>query len=341
MNGSGAESAMGSLERNFHRIFCTGLHVMKAISSATKNCLGKNKLQARQGANLQYVLVTPARNEAEFIELTIKSVANQTMLPLRWVIVSDGSTDATDEIVLGYARVHRWIEFVRIPEHGERNFAAKAKAFNAGYERVKALDFDIIGNLDADVSVEPDYFSFLVSKFELYPDLGVAGTPFREGDFQYDYRFTSPDHVSGACQLFRRECFEAVGGYLPLEAGVDLVAVTMARMRGWKTHAFSEKSYLHQRKTQSNLQAGLRKVFRSGYHDYLLGSDLLWHICKAFYHAAKAPYLAGGAALLAGYLWAFASGAPRRVPAEFVAFRRAEQMRRLKELLLKPFVSRG
>src|SRR2546427_6652048 len=162
-----------------------------------------------------YVLITPARNEAKFIELAIKSVVGQTVRPAKWVIVSDGSTDGTDDIVSKYAAEHAWMELVRMPERRERHFAGKVNAFNAGYARVAGLDHDVIGNLDGDVEFEEGYFDFLLKKFAENPRLGVAGTPFREGSFQYDYRFTSIEHVSGQCQLFRRECFEEIGGYIP------------------------------------------------------------------------------------------------------------------------------
>src|SRR5574341_1954027 len=109
---------------------------------------------------ITYVLITPARNEAAFIEGTIKSVVAQTLAPLRWVIVSDGSTDGTDDIVKRYAAVHEWIEFIRMPDRENRHFAGKVNAFNAGYERVRGLPYDIIGNLDADSTFETDYFQF-------------------------------------------------------------------------------------------------------------------------------------------------------------------------------------
>ena len=112
----------------------------------------------------KYVLVTPARNEAQFIELTIKSVVSQTVRPLKWVIVSDGSTDGTDDIVSKYAAEYPWIELVRMPERRERHFAGKVGAFNAGRAAVRDLQFDVIGNLDADVSFESGHFEFLVGQ---------------------------------------------------------------------------------------------------------------------------------------------------------------------------------
>ena len=187
-------------------------------------------------ALLTYVLVTPVRNEAALIEKTIRSMISQTVLPLKWVIVSDGSTDGTDDIVNKYAVNRSWIELVRMPERRERNFAGKVHAFNAGYSKVNDLSYDIIGNLDGDTSFDPDYFAFLLAKFGENPQLGVAGTPFTEGTNQYDYRFTSHEHVSGAIQLFRRKCFEDVGGYKPIRTGgIDLIAVISARMKDRKS----------------------------------------------------------------------------------------------------------
>jgi len=287
------------------------------------------------GEDLRYVLVTPARNEADFIELTIQSVIAQTVRPVKWVIVSDGSTDGTDDIVKRYIGRNPWIELVRMPERRERSFAGKAHAFNAGYQRVRHLQFDVIGNVDADTSFEPDYFGFLLSKFRLFPGLGVAGTPFREGSFQYDYRFVSLEHVSGACQLFRRQCFEEIGGYLPLEVGgVDLVAVTTARMRGWETRSFSEKTYQHHRMTQGGGDFCVSRAFTTGCKDYLLGVHPVWEVCRAAHRMTKRPFLVIGAALLAGYSWALIRRVSRPVPPEFVAFRRAEQMRRLRNFLV-------
>src|SRR5579863_4078369 len=153
---------------------------------------------------LTYVLITPARNEAELIERTIKSVIAQTVKPLKWVIVSDGSTDGTDYIVRRYAADHQWIDLVRMPERRERHFAGKVQAFNAGYARVKSLPYQILGSMDADISFDEEYFSFLLRKMDQDTLLGLTGTPFKDASSNetYDYRFVSIEHVSGACQLF-------------------------------------------------------------------------------------------------------------------------------------------
>ena len=122
------------------------------------------------GSLLTYVLVTPARNERDLIEGAIRSVIAQTHLPSKWVIVSDGSTDGTDEIVARFAKEHTWIELLRMPEHRDRSFAAKAVCFNAGYDHLKSTNFDLIGNLDADITFGQDYYEFLVGNLQRCPD---------------------------------------------------------------------------------------------------------------------------------------------------------------------------
>src|SRR5204862_6101093 len=126
----------------------------------------------------RYVLVTPARNEVAFIEKTLESVVAQTIRPVKWVIVSDGSTDGTDEVVRRFAAQHDWIELVNLPDRVERNFAGKVSAVKAGQASVRELQYDAIGNLDADISFDKDYFSFLLQKLAEDPRLGLVGTPY-------------------------------------------------------------------------------------------------------------------------------------------------------------------
>ena len=285
---------------------------------------------------LSYVLITAAKNEAQFIEKTINSVVNQTVLPLRWVIINDGSTDNTGKIIEQYARKYEWIEPIVLPGSRERHFGRKAVAFNQGYERIKNLDFDLIGNLDADISFDKDYFAFLISRFVANPKLGVAGTPFREGSRQYDYRFSRKEHVSGACQLFRRECFEEIGGYIPRkEGGVDLAAVLTARMRGWVTETFTEKYCVHNRPMGKAGPNFIKYTFRSGYGDYQFGVHPLWQFMRSIYQMSGRPVFISGALLLSGYVWALLTGAPWAVPEEVVEFRRKEQLTWLKEYVRK------
>lgn len=288
-----------------------------------------------RAACLTYVLITPARNEAAFIEQTIKAVVGQTVRPAKWLIVSDGSTDRTDEIVKSYAAKHDWMELMRISERRERHFAGKANAFDTGYARLKGLDYNVIGNLDADITFDEDYFDFLLRKFAENPQLGVAGTPFREQLRQYDYRFTSIEHVSGACQLFRRKCLEEIGGYVPIKmGGVDLVAVISARMKGWQTSTFPEKTCVHHREIgTASVQNALVVAFKGGRGDYKLGGHPVWEACRCIYQMTKEPILAGGSLRLAGYVWAMVTRVEKVVSKDFVQFRRKEQMRRLKKFL--------
>ena len=286
--------------------------------------------------SLTYVLITPARNEAAFIERTIESMIAQTYLPLKWVIVSDGSTDGTDDIVKKYLPNHQWIELVRTPERKERHFAGKVMAFYAGYEKVKNLNYDIIGSLDADISFDPVYFNFLLGQFKRYTRLGVAGTPFREGNAQYDYRFSRKEHVSGACQLFRRKCFEEIGGYIPIKEGaIDLTAVVTARMKGWRTETFTEKYCVHHRVMGTAKNHVFKALYISGYGDYRMGVHPLWQICRSIYQMSKKPVLVGGTILLIGYFCGLIKRAPKPVSKEFVDFRGKEQMKWLKEYFFK------
>ncbi|MFZ1941139.1 MAG: glycosyltransferase family 2 protein [Terracidiphilus sp.] len=282
---------------------------------------------------LNYVLITPARNEAEFIDLTIRSIVAQTFRPLKWVIVSDGSTDQTDEIVNSYAAAQPWIQLIRMPERKERHFAGKVHAFNAGYEQIKDLNFDVVGNLDADVSFEPDLFEFLLAKMSESPRLGVAGAPFREGDFQYNYRYTNIENVWGGCQLFRRECFQEIGGYMPLKGGcIDHVAVLSARMHGWKTRTFTERVIRHHRLMGTALNGGLKAKFKQGAKDYSVGNHPLWELLRIAYQMKHRPYVAGGVALGLGYGWSLMRHAEVPLSPELVDFVQREQMHRLRKI---------
>jgi glycosyltransferase involved in cell wall biosynthesis len=286
---------------------------------------------------LRYVLITPARDEAKFIELTIKSVVAQTVRPIKWVIVSDGSTDGTDDIVKRYAAENPWIELVRMPERRERHFGGKAHAFNAGYARVSELEFEAVGNLDGDVSFDEDYFSYLLQRLAEDRMLGLVGTPFTEGSVQaYNYAFVGIEHVSGQVQLFRRQCLEDIGGYEPVKGGgVDHIALTTARMKGWKTRTFTDKVFQHHRPMGTAQRGAFMARFKTGIKDYTFGGHPVWEFFRMTYHMTKRPFVVGGLTLGAGYFWALVRRVERPIPREMIEFRQHEQMQRLKNILLR------
>jgi len=202
-------------------------------------------------------------------------------------------------------------------------------------ERTRGLTFEIIGNLDADLSFEPDYLAFLMQKFFDDPKLGVAGTPFTENGGYDSARdsFEGENHVAGGCQLFRRPCFEVIGGYVPNGAGgVDWIAVTTARMKGWKTRSFPEKRFHHYRVLGTAGRSGLAASFSYGEKDYYLGGSPVWQAFRVAYRLTKRPVFTDSLGLFLGYCWAALRRVKRPVTPELIYFHRREQMRKLKAI---------
>ena len=281
---------------------------------------------------MKYALITPARNEDDKIAKTIESVVAQTLRPQRWVIVDDGSTDRTAEIAEQYAARHTWITVLRRSPRIDRSFAGKAHAVNAGLEQLAGLDIEVVGNLDADVTFAPDYLAFIMEKFAADPTLGVAGTPFIEGDYDSTRdSFEGENYVAGPCQLFRLRCFREIGGYVANHAGgVDWIAVMTARMKGWKVTAFPEKRFYHHRTMGTAERSPLSALFSYGEKDYYLGGSPVWQLFRVTYRMAKKPYVSGGMALLFGYTWAAVRRVPRPVSRELMNYHRKDQMKKLR-----------
>src|SRR5882762_9205248 len=240
---------------------------------------------------MRYVLITPARNEEAYIEKTLRSVVSQIAIPEQWVIVDDASTDSTAQLVENYVRKYRWIELVRRTQRAERSFSRKVDAFNAGLQKLGSREFEVIGNLDADLSFDPEYLEFLINRFAEDPKLGVAGTPFVENGYDSARdSFEGENHVAGGCQLFRRQCFEDVGGYIPNPAGgIDWIAVTTARMKGWRTRSFPEKRFHHYRTLGTAGRSSVAASFSYGEKDYYLGGSPLWQLFRVAYRTMKHP----------------------------------------------------
>lgn len=282
---------------------------------------------------MKYVLITAAKNERKLIGGVLESVCSQSEKPLRWVIVDDGSTDGMHEVIAGYAAQHPWIDLVRREPGEGRSFAGKAHAVNGAVERLRDLDFDLVGNLDADVTFDRGYMEFLLGKFSDDAGLGVAGTPFTEqgGYDSTKDSFEGENFVAGPCQLFRRACWKEIGGYTPNAAGgVDWIAVMTAKMKGWKVRSFAEMRFHHHRPMGTAMKSPLAALFSYGRKDYYLGGSPLWQLFRVGYRMMKPPRIVGGLALLAGYAWAAARRTKRAVGPELMAFHRREQMAKLR-----------
>jgi poly-beta-1,6-N-acetyl-D-glucosamine synthase len=275
----------------------------------------------------KYVLMTAAYNEEAFIEKTIKSVLSQTLLPTLWAIVSDGSTDKTDEIVEQYAARHDFISFVRLTRQPGRSFGSKGLALEQAAKLTENLSFDFIGNIDADVALEPAYFEGLIERFERNPQLGIAaGFIHEEQDGHFENRSANRvDSVPHAAQLVRRECYESIQGYRVFKyGGEDWYAQQCAKMNGWQAEAVPSLKIFHERATGS---AGslVKHQFRLGRLDYSFGSAPLFEVMKCASRLSEKPWLVGGVTRFLGFAWSSLIGEERPVSQRFVEFLRKEQ----------------
>ena len=283
----------------------------------------------------RYVLVTAAYNEERYVETLIRSVISQTERPLRWVIVSDGSTDGTDEIVRYYAAQYEFIELFRIDKDHPRNFAAQVHAINAGLACLVGIGYDFIGNIDADVSFEPTYFSDLLNVFASDQKLGLAGgSIFEEKDGEFKPRpLNRESSVAHAAQLFRCECFAALGGcYLALPyGGPDTYADVRSRMNGWCVRSISELKVFHYRPT-GGASGWAHGAFRQGRMDHSLGIHPVFEIGRLVLRVREYPVVLYAGARLAGFLSSYCRAEKRIVSPEFVRYIRREEIERFTRL---------
>lgn len=279
-----------------------------------------------------YIIITPAKNEEKFIEKTIKSVINQTIKPIRWVIVDDGSTDATAEIVKKYLKDYPFIKLIRRETNNERHFGNKVYAIRRGFEEIKDIEYQYYCNLDADVSFESDYFEFLLKKFAENPKLGICGGKIYD---LVDGRFVPQNYqnhsVAGPVQFFRRECYESFGGYPVSKIGfIDGFAEISARMRGWITTTFEEKKVYHYRPLGTFRGNNLKKCFEGGKIEYYYGYYYFYHILRNIPRIFKKPYIIGYFSIIIGYLVPLIRLEKRYVNKEFRKYLIKEQKRRIK-----------
>jgi poly-beta-1,6-N-acetyl-D-glucosamine synthase len=283
----------------------------------------------------RYVLVTAARNEEKYIEQTLRSVTAQTVKPIEWVIMSDGSTDRTDEIVSAYAHEYPFVHLSRITDDHPRNFAAQVMAINAGCELLRSSAYDFIGNLDADVRFEPHYFETLLQRFAEDDELGCAGGFICEehrGEFRSRLA-NSRSSVAHAVQFFRRECFEQVCPYMALRyGGPDWVAEVRARQKGWKVKSFADLPVNHLRPT-AGAEGLLRGRVRQGRMDYSVGSLFVFELLKCARRVNESPRVVGSMLRFYGYVSSCVRRDPRLLGDEIVESLRQEQTQRLRDLL--------
>ena len=283
-------------------------------------------------ARPRFVIVTPARNEAQFIERTLQSMVQQTWRPARWVIVDDGSTDRTAQIVEGYAARHDFIRLVRMRRDAQRDFAKKVGAFNRGLAELHDVAYDFIGNIDADMSFGPDYFHQVLGAFEHAPRLGLTGGIVHTlwGD-TFETHDHTPDSVGGKVQLFRRRCFEEIGGYRPLPwGGIDATAEIMARMQGWQVRKSLEAPAYEHRPTGFAYGNPLKIKWCEGRRFHSLGYDPVFFALRCVARSGEHPFMVGSAAAWLGYLNCLVRRQPMAVPADMVRFLRREQRDKLR-----------
>jgi glycosyltransferase involved in cell wall biosynthesis len=287
--------------------------------------------------NTDYVLITSVYNEDECISGTIEAVLKQTIKPLKWVIVSDGSTDNTDAIVKEYAKDCNYIEFVRREKIKQiRGFISKVEAIKTGYKALESLPYEFIGILDGDITIGAAYYENVLSRFHQNKALAIAGgfvyEPYK-GEFKS--RLTNTTHsVAGGIQLFRRECYEAIGGHQPaLNGGEDSVCEIMARMMGWQVESFPHIIAYHH-KPGAKKRGLLREAARAGAMDYTLGIHPLFEMVKCVLRLRQRPYILGSLTRFGGFLRAYSRGEKKIVSREMVAFIRSEEWMRFKDFFI-------
>jgi poly-beta-1,6-N-acetyl-D-glucosamine synthase len=288
----------------------------------------------------RYVLITAARNEENYIEYPIKSILEQTIKPEKWIIVSDRSTDSTDRIVEKYAADYGFITLLRREKtRDDIGFASKVFALHLGCQQLEGFDYGFIGHLDADVSFAPQYYEDILEKFRQNPHLGLAGGFIyeKEGDTFGSRPFNNVRSVAGGIQFYRRECYEEIGGFIPLQnGGEDWYAEVKARMNGWQVRSFPEYRVFHHKKSTS-ARGIFKEAFRQGLMDYALGSHPLFEILKCCGRITEKPYVLVALLRLFGFLGAYFRRENRQVSDEFIRYFRKEQLERIQQGLYHRF----
>jgi glycosyltransferase involved in cell wall biosynthesis len=277
----------------------------------------------------RYAVITPVRDEEEHLEETIASVSAQTMRPVEWVIVDDGSTDRTGEIIDRHAAQSPWIRAVHRPNRGFRKAGGGVmEAFYDGYNALTFNDWEFIVKLDGDLSFCPEYFEKCFEKFRERPSLGIGG-----GEIYHDLggklklESNPKFHVRGATKIYRRACWEAIGG-LWRAPGWDTIDEVKANMLGWNTGSFEDLRLVHHRLTGA-ADGLLRDRVKYGSVCFACGYHPLFVIARCLYRLARKPYIIGSFAMFFGFLKGYFTHMPRINDKQLIRYVRAQQLRRL------------
>ena len=277
-----------------------------------------------------YLLVTPVRDEEATIGKTIASVLRQTILPREWVIVSDGSTDRTDEIIRKAAMENPWIRLLPLSPRPGRSFAAVVFNTETGIRHLETRDYKFLGLLDSDVEFQCDYFEQLMRRFHAEPELGLAGGVVIDIGLPKDRFPRNRIDVPGAVQFFRRECFDRIGGLIPIpEGGWDGMTCSMARMHGYKTRLFTDLVVDHLKPRNISQGGVVRRKWQMGVRDHALGYHPVFETVKCVSRLAHPPLVIGAVAWWIGYCMASLQRRKRMVPSEVIEHVRGEQMARM------------
>ncbi len=287
-------------------------------------------------AHGNFIVVTPARDEAEFLGQTIKSVLSQTLLPAQWVIVDDGSSDDTGQIAAEAARANSWIKVYTRPDRGHHDWGGGVvEAIYDGLAQVSISLYEYIFNIDGDIVLGKRYFEGMIEKFDANPKLGIAvGNLYDLVNGKLAKERGQTQGMGGAVKCWRRACFEHIGGLVPGESwdGIDCI---QAIRHGWQTATFSDPDLLalHLRPWRGSFSLVCRNWARRGRALHFAGAHPLWVLAGALYHVASRPYLLGGLSLLIGYLNACLKGAKQFEDKKFRRFLRKWQLHKLAVIL--------
>jgi glycosyltransferase involved in cell wall biosynthesis len=278
---------------------------------------------------MRYAIISPVRDEAAYLPKTIKSIVNQTIQPMEWVIVNDGSTDHTAAVVDDAAARLPWLHAVHRANRGYRKSGGGVvEAFDAGYQALRSADWDFIVKLDGDLSFAPEYFERCFEYFSEDPKLGIGGGAiYNLVDGKLVLEACPRFHVRGATKIYRRDCWEALGGLLPAP-GWDTLDEVKAQMKGWTTRTFSDLPLTHYRYTGS--AEGLwRGLVKNGRASYICGYHPLFMAARCTARLIHRPFAIGSLALAYGYISGYITGLRRVNDPQLIQFLRGQQLRRL------------